>query len=90
MFRTLTVITYNDKTPEKQSLYKYESEDEAVAQFHKQFGYMTADNVKAILGITINEAGGVIKNEYWEKKVAQAEQPTEQATEQPTEQTTEQ
>ena len=64
----VTLLTYNDNTPDKQSTYKYDSYDEAIARFHSIFGYITNNNVEKIMSIMFNEYSEPIRNEFWERR----------------------
>lgn len=65
-FLVVLNVIYNDDTPDKTSVYKYATEVEAVANFHKYLGqYIGGENVKTVLCMAINSVGGIYKNEFW-------------------------
>jgi hypothetical protein len=68
-YYTTAILTYEDESKNKRSTYDYATVDEAVARFHSMFGYMTTEGVTSVMAICYNSQGGVIRSEYWEKKV---------------------
>lgn len=67
-FLTLAYFTYNDGKPDKQSVYKYDNDDEAVARFHSIFGYITSADTKSIMCVILDKKGYTVRSEYWERK----------------------
>lgn len=70
----IDIETYNDGTKGSKAIYEYDTEDEAIANFHSKMG-VVMKNVKCatVLCIVINSVGGVYANENWERKQGSAE-----------------
>lgn len=66
-YLTLAYFTYNDGKADKQSVYKYDNVDEAVARFHNIFGYMTSNDIKTIMCVVLDAKGYTVRSEYFEK-----------------------
>lgn len=59
-------MMYNDGTKDSNSEYTYDTEAEAITNFHKQLGgWRAKENVKHILAMVINSEGGVYATETY-------------------------
>ena len=68
MFYIVLIQTFEDATPTAKALFEYANMDEAkTALFSTMFSSMSNDNIKSVMCEIINEAGGVLKHERWER-----------------------
>lgn len=88
-YSTITVLTYEDTTKNKKSVYDFDNVDAAISRFHSIFGYMTTEGITSVMAICYNSKGGVIRTEYWEKPEPVVEEPEEETPEETPEETTE-
>lgn len=81
----ILTVDYNDETKASKSIYEYDNEQDAIANFHKQLGgYMLKANVAHILCVAMNSEGGIYKNEAWTNPVVpivEEAETTEEVTE---------
>lgn len=69
-FYTLIIKTYDNGTPDKTSLYSYDTLDEAIAVAHTQWGQnVGADTIARIMAKVTNSFGAdyPLHTLYWEK-----------------------
>lgn len=78
---TLLVLTYQDDTETKKSLYTYDTLDEAVSRFHLSLGgYINGDNIATAMACVIDAKGSIKKSEYWETTKTTTEETTTEET----------
>lgn len=69
-FYLIEITRYVDNTPEAKGVYTYESENDAIANFHsKMGGAMKNTNYAFELCHVINEYGVVVRSETFERPV---------------------
>ena len=74
MFYLVEITTYLNGTPDAKGIYSYDTETDAVANFHsKMGGAMKNNNYASELVQVISGSGQVIKTEYWVRPVVQPE-----------------
>lgn len=69
-FYTLIIKTYDNGTPDKTSLYSYDTLDEAIAVAHTQWGQnVGTDTIARIMAKVTNSFGAEypLHTLYWEK-----------------------
>jgi len=70
-FYLIEITKYVDNTPDAKAIYSYDSQDEAVANFHTKLGgAMKNANYAFELCHVINDYGVVIKTETFERGAA--------------------
>lgn len=67
-YLTMAYFTYNDGKADKQSVYKYDNVDEAIARYHTVFGYVTSKDCQTIMSVILDKKGNTVRSEYWERK----------------------
>lgn len=76
MYYHIQILNYNDGTATKKSLYEFDNENSAVANFHKYMGSaMETDNVASALEIVFTNTGAIIESKYYVKPI-EVEEPT--------------
>lgn len=69
MFYMVLIQTFVDGSATAKALFDYPSMDEAkAALFSTMFSSMSNENIKSVMCEIINEAGGVLKHERWERE----------------------
>lgn len=72
----IEVTTYVDETPDAKGIYSYDTETEAVANFHsKMGGAMKNANYASELVQVISGTGKVIKTEFWARPIEVTPEP---------------
>lgn len=72
MFYLIEITTYVDGTPTAKGVYGYETQTEAVANFHsKMGGAMKNANYASELVMVINNVGAVIASDYFARTVTE-------------------
>lgn len=74
-YYALIIKTYDNGTPDKTSLYTYETLDEAIAVAHTQWGQnVGAETIARIMAKVTNSFGAEypLHNLYWEKAQEEA------------------
>lgn len=67
-YHLIEITKYVDSTPDAKGIYSYNSESDAVANFHSKLGgAMKNVNYTFELVTVINDYGVVIKSEYFER-----------------------
>jgi hypothetical protein len=62
------IQTFEDGSPTAKALFEYETMDAAKsALFSTMFSSMANDNIKSVMCEIINDRGGVLKHEIWER-----------------------
>ena len=73
MFYMVLIQTFVDGSATAKALFDYESMDAAKsALFSTMFSSMSNENIKTVMCEIINEAGGVLKHERWERELEEA------------------
>ena len=68
MFYIVLIQTFEDATPTAKALFEYETMDAAKsALFSTMASSMANENIASVMCEIINEAGGVLKHERWER-----------------------
>ena len=68
MFYLAVIQKFEDSTPTAPALFAYETMDAAKsALFSTMFSAMANDNIKSVMCEIINDRGGVLKHEIWER-----------------------
>ncbi len=66
----IEVTNYNDGTPVATGMYPYETEMEAIANFHsKMGGAMKNEKYASELLMVVTNTGAVVKSEYWVRPI---------------------
>lgn len=74
----IEITTYVDGSPEGKGIYVYDTETDAVANFHsKMGGAMKNANYATELLIVINENGGIVKDEQFIRESEEEPEPEE-------------
>lgn len=74
----IEITTYVDGSPEGKGMYAYDTETDAVANFHsKMGGAMKNDNYATELLIVVNENGGIVKDEQFIRESEEEPEPEE-------------
>ena len=77
MYYHIQILNYNDGTATKKSLYEFDNEKSAIAQFYKYVGSaMETDNVASALEIVFTNTGAIIESKYYVKPIEAEEEPT--------------
>lgn len=77
MYYLIEIVNYVDGTPVSKGMYSFDTEKDAIANFHsKMGGAMKNDNYASELLVVMTNTGAVVKSEYYVKPV-DAEEPTE-------------
>lgn len=73
MFYMVLIQTFNDDTPKAKALFDYPDMDSAkAALFATMASSMATANIASVMCEIINEAGGVLKHERWERETEEA------------------
>lgn len=72
----IEITTYVDETPDAKGIYSYDTETDAVANFHsKMGGAMKNANYASELVQVISGTGKVIKTEFWARPIEVTSEP---------------
>lgn len=67
-YYVILLVTYNNGTADKKAIYEFDSETEAVANFHTNVGiFMKDTNVQHLNVMAINNNGGIYQNEVFDR-----------------------
>lgn len=70
MLFMIIIQKFLDETPTVKALYEYNTLDEAKSALYSTMASsMANDNIKSVLCEIINDIGGVVKTEMWERPV---------------------
>lgn len=74
----IEITKYVDNTPDSKAIYSYDTENDAIASFHKKMGgARTNVNYAFELTLVINEYGVPIRTETFERTINDSENITE-------------
>ena len=74
MYYLIEVTNYNDGTAEAKGMYSFETQDEAIANFHsKMGGAMKNEKYASELLMVVTNTGAVAKSEYWVRAIKPTE-----------------
>lgn len=75
----IEITKYVDNTPDSKAIYSYDTENDAIASFHKKMGgARTNVNYAFELTLVINEYGVPIRTETFERAINDLENITEE------------
>lgn len=70
MLFMIIIQKFLDETPTVKALYEYNTLDEAKSALYSTMASsMANDNIKSVLCEIINDIGGVVKHERWERNL---------------------
>lgn len=73
MLYMILIQTFEDETPTAKALFDYPDMDAAkAALFSTMASSMANDNIKTVVCEIINDRGGVLKHERWEREPEEA------------------
>lgn len=68
MYFMIIIQKFRDETPTAKALFEYsDMKDAKAALFSTMASSMANDNIATVMCEIINESGGVLKHEFWER-----------------------